>query len=155
MATFEAKILKRIKKFCAYQERSQKEVRDRLAAVGVKGEEAEELIAKLIEEGFLNEERFAKLYAGGKFRLKKWGKIKIKTRLQQKGISAYCIKKALEEINDNDYIDTLRDLIIKKIEKGEDMDKNTLKNSLYINLLAKGYESDLIKTIIEECLVSI
>src|SRR4051812_72479 len=107
----------RTSSFCAYQERTQQEVRDKLYGYGLHKDMAEELISKLISENFINEERFAKTYAGGKFRIKKWGRIKIKEALKAKGISEYCIKKGLLEIDPTEYTSALLSLIEKKSEK--------------------------------------
>src|ERR1017187_9401155 len=89
--------------FCAYQERCQQEMRDKLYSWGLYPDAVENIIAGLITGNYLNEERFAKSYAGGKFRIKKWGRIKIKIELKKRKISEYCIKRAMEEINNRDY----------------------------------------------------
>ena len=81
--------------YCAYQERSQMEVRNKLNELCVRNDAAEEIIAKLIQDNFINEERFACVYAGGKFRIKKWGRNKIRQALKSKGVSDYCCKKGL------------------------------------------------------------
>src|SRR5437016_5381296 len=99
--------LKKAYKFCAYQERSQQEVRDKLYELGLHKKDVEPIISQLVIEGFINEERFAIAYAGGKFRIKQWGRIKIRLALQQKSVSEYCINKALKEINNRDYQKTL------------------------------------------------
>jgi regulatory protein len=80
---------------CAYQERCQQEIRDKLYEWGLHSNEVENIIADLISTNFLNEERFAKAFAGGKFRIKKWGKVKIKIELKKRKISDYCIRKGL------------------------------------------------------------
>ncbi len=85
----------KIIQYCIYQERAHQEVRDKLYQYGLRSIEVETIISKLIEENYLNEERFAIQYAGGKFRMKQWGKIKIKYALKAKGINDYVIKKAL------------------------------------------------------------
>ena len=104
--------LKKAYKFCAYQERNQQEIRDKLYEWGLHKQDVEQIISQLISEGFINEERFAIAYAGGKFRIKHWGKIKIKLALKQKNISEYCINKALREINNRDYQKTLEKTIV-------------------------------------------
>jgi regulatory protein len=104
---------------CAYQERCQQEMRDKLYEWGLYPNEVENIIADLISENFLNEERFAKAYAGGKFRIKKWGKVKIKIELKKRKISDYCIRKAMEEIPDKEYIAALKQLIEKKIKRSK------------------------------------
>jgi regulatory protein len=137
-------ILLKASSFCAYQERTQQEVRNKLYEQDVDKDLIEEVIVKLIEENFLNEERFAKAYAGGKFRIKRWGRNKIVQELKQKGLSAYCIKKGMEEIDSKDYENTLEFLIDKK-EK-EEKEKNVFKRKDKISkyLIRKGYEPDLV-----------
>ena len=100
----------KIKQFCAYQERCHSEIKEKLYGFGLTTNESEEIITKLIEENYLNEERFAIQFAGGKFRIKQWGRIKIKYELKKKNVSEYCIKKALFALNDTDYIATLSKL---------------------------------------------
>jgi regulatory protein len=90
----DASILEKLKHFCAYQERSHKDIRSKLLELKIYGNELENYIAILIEENFLNEERFAKLYAGGKFRMKHWGRVKIRYGLKQHLVSEYCLKQA-------------------------------------------------------------
>ena len=136
--------LSKAMRFCAYQERTQQEVREKLAGLGVWGDEAEEMISRLITENFINEERYAKTYAGGKFRLKKWGRMKILQGLKQKGISEYSIKKGMQEIESDLYIQTLENLLEEKsrMEKEKNPYKRKHKISLY--LIGKGYEPDLV-----------
>ena len=136
--------LQKMSKYCAYQERCQSEVRQKLKSFSLCEEEIESIICELIDQNFLNEERFAKAFVRGKFNQKDWGKNKIKQHLFQKEISAYCIKKGLEEINESDYLDTLERLAHRK--------KGTLKFSNQFNLnqkvarylIGKGFESDLV-----------
>ncbi len=129
---------------CAYQERCQQEIRDKLYEWGLYSDAVESIIADLIINNFLNEERFAKSYAGGKFRIKKWGKIKIKIELKKRKISEYCIKKAMEEIPDKDYITTIKQLIAKKSKeiKGGKLQIRNYKIAQYI--ASKGFEQNLI-----------
>ena len=94
-----AQAWEKIKPYCAYQERCHREVKEKLYGYGLYGHDVEQIISRLIEENYLNEERFAVAYAGGHSRIKKWGKIKITQALRQKGVSAYCIKKALQSID--------------------------------------------------------
>jgi regulatory protein len=113
--------LQKLKQYCAYQERCHQEVKEKLYALGVWKRDHDEIIATLIEENYLNEERFAIAYAGGKFRIKGWGRIKIKYELKQKQVSEYCIKKALKQIDESDYIAKLTKLATEKYQslKGE------------------------------------
>jgi regulatory protein len=134
---------------CAYQERCQQEMRDKLYEWGLYGNDVENLIAKLISDNFLNEERFAKAYAGGKFRIKKWGRIKIKLELKRRKISDYCIKAAMKEIDDQEYIKVLKEILAKKLKenpKGKLQVRN-YKAAQYA--ASRGYESDLIWDILK------
>ena len=129
--------------YCAYQERCQQEVRNKLYELGGYTKDIELIIAGLIEHNFLNEERFAIAYAGGKFRIKKWGKIKIINELKFRQISAYCIKKALQQIDEDDYRKTLVEVLSKKnknFAKTSPMQKMQLAKFA----ISKGFEPDLI-----------
>ena len=143
--------LPKLKQYCAYQERCHQEVKEKLYGYGILKNDAEEIISKLIEENYLNEERFAIHFAGGKFRIKQWGKMKIKYELKQKQVSDYCIKKALLAIDNNDYkkvLYKLADLKLKTL-KGE---KNIFikKRKLQDHLLMKGFETDLVREIVKD-----
>jgi regulatory protein len=135
---------------CAYQERCQQEMRDKLYEWGLHSNEVENIIADLISTNFLNEERFAKAFAGGKFRIKKWGKVKIKIELKKRKISDYCIRKGLLEIDDIEYIKTLKDILSKKLKentKGKIQIRN-YKAAQYAQ--SRGFEGDLIWDIIKQ-----
>lgn len=145
------KALQKIKHYCAYQERSHREVKEKLYSFGLYKQEVETLLSQLIEEGYLNEERFAISFARGKFRLRQWGKVKIKYELKQKGVSDYCIKKALASIDDTAYSITLNKLYQEKL-KAVRSEKNIFarKSKLQAYLAQKGYEFNLINNIIHE-----
>lgn len=138
--------------FCAYQERSQQEVRDRLYTYGLHQDEVEEALSELIVQGFINEERFAKAYAGGKFRMKGWGKRKIIEGLKYHRISDYCLKKGLAEIDDEAYYQTLLKHAEKKFNSLNEKSEYVLKGKLTQHLVSKGFEFDLIKDAIDEVL---
>lgn len=140
-------IVKSIRSYCAYQERSHAEVRIKLKELGIYSKDAEGYIAYLIEENFLNEERYASSFARGKFYVKKWGKVKIVYRLKQQQISEYCIQKALMEIDDNDYLQTIQHLAEKKKKEMPTSWSNSIKFLRIKNyLLQKGYAlSDIIE----------
>ena len=95
--------LPKAKHYCAYQERCHSEVKDKLYSFGLNKKEVEQILSQLIEENYLNEERFAIQFAGGRFRIKQWGRVKIKYELKQKQVSEYSIKKALEQIKETEY----------------------------------------------------
>src|SRR3954463_6640147 len=99
--------LKKIKHYCAYQERSHAEAKEKLYSFGLYKNEVEKLLSQLIEENYLNEERYAKAFAGGKFRIKHWGRVKIKYELKQNQVSEYCTREALKSIDDINYKKTL------------------------------------------------
>ncbi|MCO4291678.1 RecX family transcriptional regulator [Solitalea sp. MAHUQ-68] len=142
--------LEKASKFCAYQERSQQEVRSKLYEWGLWTEAVEEIISDLIVNNFINEERFARAYSLGKFRMKQWGRIKIKQGLKLKGVSENLIKKGLASIDGNDYEQTLIHLFEKRdaSEKESDNYKRKFKISQY--LISRGFESDLVWNVINE-----
>lgn len=142
--------LKKIKQYCAYQERSHSETMEKLYSMGLNKNEAEECISNLIEENYLNEERFAIQFAGGKFSIKKWGKMKIQYELKQKGVSSYCIKRALGSIDITAYNTTFQKLALEKLQSLKS-EKNIFikKRKLQDYLLSKGFELTLIYQIIK------
>ena len=143
--------LQKIKHYCSYQERSHQEVKEKLYSFGLYKDEVESLISQMIEENYLNEERYAIAFAGGKFRVRQWGRIKIKYELKQKRISEYCIKKGLASITDDDYIKTLQKLFEDKKESLK-KEKNELnkKQKLRSFLIQKGYEPELISGLLNK-----
>jgi len=136
--------------YCAYQERSQQEVRDKLYEWGLWPAAVENIIVKLIGDGFLNEERFAKAYATGKFRQKAWGKIKIKQGLKLKKVPDVLIKKALNGINYDDYLETLRIIIEKKSTILNESNAYKRRYKLQQYALGRGFESDLITEVLKD-----
>lgn len=137
--------LSRIKHFCAYQERCHAEVRQRLFNHGLSANEVEDILTHLISEDYLNEERFARQFAGGKFRLKKWGKSKIERELKMRQVSEYCINKALAQIDESEYEDTFYRLAERK-KQSLSTEKNMFirKRKIKDFLLAKGYGHQMI-----------
>jgi regulatory protein len=112
--------------------------------MGLRTNEVEELIVHLISERFLNEERFAKAFAGGKFRMKSWGRIKITNALESKGISAYCVKAGLAEIDNEDYTQKLRRILKKKEKEITEENTYTKRNTLARYAIQKGFEPELV-----------
>ncbi|WP_394995261.1 regulatory protein RecX [Emticicia sp.] len=147
-------ILVKAANFCAYQERTHAEVRERLQKWEVWGDDAEEIIAYLITENFLNEERFAKIFAGSKFRVKQWGRQKIKYELKARKLSEYCIKVGLAEIEDDDYIETLKTILDKKKhELRTEKQSLILKQKLARYAIGKGFESALVWEMIGKIII--
>lgn len=155
--TFSGKIytlkqaLEKAQSFCAYQERCHKEVRTKLYSWGVRGEDVEFVLADLIENNFLNEERFARAYTRGKFKIKRWGKHRIQKELEVRSISSFCIELALsEEIDADDYLKSLEEVLINKW-KSLKFDKGFQTiNKVVAYTVSRGYESNLVWDTIKE-----
>jgi regulatory protein len=139
--------LQKLRHYCGYQERCHSEVKEKLWQLKVNRREHDEIIASLIEEGYLNEERFAILFAGGKYRVKQWGRVKIKYELKQRMVSEYSIKKALKQIDEKDYIKTLNKLAEKKYASLKEDQWMVRKKKTIDYLLQRGFEMELIKKI--------
>jgi len=139
-------VYQKLRHYCAYQDRCHSEVKAKGYSLGLRKPEVEELTAKLIEENCLNEERFAKAFAGGKFRIKQWGKLKIKAELKNKQISSYCITEALNEISDAKYRETLHKQAVKRWNsiKGAGVNLFVKMTKTRDHLLLKGYEANLV-----------
>ena len=130
--------------YCAYQERSQFEIRNKLYEWGLYQRDVEEIISELIELNFLNEERFALAYSLGKFRIKGWGKIKIRQGLKLKRIPDKLIIKSLKSIEYDDYLMMLKKILQKKSNTISEKDPFKKRYLLTRFASSKGYESDLI-----------
>jgi len=135
--------LEKLRKYCAYQDRCHKEVRTKLIQLQVYGDDLEEVMSHLISEDFLNEERFARSFARGKFRMKRWGRIKIKIELKKRYVSDYCIRKGMEEIDEVAYDETIQYLIKKHKLFSKNigpLNRKKISESLY----RKGFEWEFI-----------
>ncbi|PST82563.1 RecX family transcriptional regulator [Pedobacter yulinensis] len=130
--------------YCAYQERSQQEVRDKLYSWGLHSREVEQAIATLIETNFLNEARFAAAYVSGKFRIKKWGRQKIRQGLKLKRVPDQMIARALKTIDGDAYLETIVALAEKKLPLLGTADPFKRKYKLLTYLQGRGFESDVI-----------
>lgn len=135
---------KKLESYCAYQERCHKEVRTKLISMKMIPEAIDKIMVHLIEHNFLNEERFAKAFVSGKFRIKKWGKNRLKRELKQREISKYSIDVALKEIDLDDYYHTLNELTKKRIEQVKEKDLYKRKKKVADYLLYRGWESHLV-----------
>ncbi|HEX8059488.1 MAG TPA: regulatory protein RecX [Cyclobacteriaceae bacterium] len=145
-----AEAFSKILRYCAYQERSHSEVKDKLFSFGLHTDEVDELLSRLITEGFVNEERFAKAFAGGKFRMQKWGRLKIENELNSLGISRNCIKRGMKEIPDDDYQKTLQQLLEKKNKLVSEPDAFKKRNKLAQFAIGRGFEPELVWRIVKE-----
>ena len=137
--------LAKARSFCAYQERCRSEVIIRIRSFGLNREQTELVIEKLEEEDFLNDERFALIYAGSKFRILHWGKMKIRAGLRSKGVTENFILPALDAIDEEQYLQTLRDLIAAKLRSLSAIrDIRIVKQKIISYLASKGFEENLI-----------
>ena len=135
---------KKIESYCTYQDRCHKEVANKLREMGMIPRAIDQIIGHLIQENFLNEERFAKSYARGKFNIKKWGKKRIVNELKMRDISKYNIASALKEIDENDYLNTLDLLAEKRLSAIREKNIQTRRKKLADYLLYRGWESHLV-----------
>lgn len=148
--TSKQEAIRKLEQFCIYQDRCHKEVHEKLYKLGFNQTERDEIVAYLIENNFLNEERFARNYARGRFYLKKWGKNKIAYELKIKGLNSKLIGYALEEIDEKDYLKTISELIRKKLKTLQKTDHLAKKAAVIRYLTAKGYETHLITEMLEK-----
>lgn len=139
----------KLMQFCAYRDRSQKEVQEKLREMRMIPEACEQITIQLMREDFLNEERFARSFVRGKFRIKKWGRVKIKQELKQRDISEPLIKIALTEIDASDYFSTLNELAAKKLPLIKEPNPYKKKQKLISFLHQKGFEFPIILEVID------
>ena len=140
----------KIQAYCAYQERCHQEVTRKLKSWGLISEAIELLISELMQFNFLNEERYARSFSRGKFRIKKWGRKKIRAELKKREVYDKCIDFAMEEIDDKAYFETLKEVLQKKNEHEKESDPYRRKAKLTRYLVSRGYEYDLIRDALEE-----
>ena len=136
--------LAKLQKYCAYQERSHHDVRYKLVNLGVYGDVLEQVMTSLISDDFLNEERFARSFARGKFRMNNWGKGKIRMALKQKQVSDYCISKGMSEIEDQAYQEALISLLEKRLVQTTEKNKFTLRRKLADFCIRRGFETEIV-----------
>jgi regulatory protein len=136
--------------YCAYQDRCHKEVEEKLRAYDLIPEAREMILLHLLEEGFLNEERFARSFARGKFRIKKWGRMRIERELRSRDISSYNIKQGLSEIDPDDYEQTLFELSEKKFQQTHEKHPLKKRKKVADFLLRRGFESQKVYAVLLE-----
>jgi regulatory protein len=141
--------LQKARHYCAYQERCHREVKEKLYSFGLYKKDVEDALSTLIEENYLNEERFAIQFAGGHFRMKQWGRVKIRYELKQKQVGEYCIKKAMAAIDEDDYARTLEKLATDKWETLKGETGYARRGKLQDHLIRKGYEQTLVHQVIK------
>ena len=143
-------VKQKINKYCAYQERTHLEVRNKLFEYGLTSDDVDLLVSQLITDGYLNEERFAKTFAGGKFRIKGWGRIKIIHELEAKGLTKNCIHLGLKEIAEADYVESLQILLKKKAAIVQTDDDFIRRDKIARYAIQKGFEPELVWRWIKE-----
>lgn len=134
--------LAKLEHFCAYRERCPKEVRTKLAELGVTGKDAAQIFEVLQEDGFFNEARFAMAYAGGKFRINHWGRIRIRQELKMRDIAPDLVQQALDSIDETEYLKLLKQLLEKKRSQYKDDDRAREKTAA--SLIRSGFEPELV-----------
>jgi regulatory protein len=135
-------ILSKLEHFCAYRERCPKEVRAKMAELGARGEIADQIYTVLETDGFFNEARFAQAFAGGKFRINHWGRVRIRIELRMRGIAPNLIRDALATINENEYIQVLQQLLDQK--RAYYAETDNAREKTIAALMRAGFEQDLI-----------
>ena len=136
--------LAKLQKFCAYQDRCHQEVRTKLITLGIYGDDLEQIIVELIADNFLNEERFARSYARGKFRMRRWGRVRILNELKFRKITDYCIRNAMTEIEEEDYLETLIEILEKKKRQIKEKDTFIANNKIAKYAISRGFETGLV-----------
>ncbi len=133
-----------MERYCAYQERCHKEVQQKLREMRMIPEAIDKIMVHLVQNNYLNEERFARSFARGKFNVKKWGKKRIINELKQRDISPYNIKSALNEIDPQSYQETLNHLALKRVNEIKETSLQKRRKKLADYLLYRGWESELV-----------
>ncbi|MGY8919546.1 MAG: regulatory protein RecX [Flavobacteriales bacterium] len=137
-------IVKKLQRYCVYQDRCHKEVVDKMKLMKIPYSLHDNVIVELIKDNFLNEERFVFSFVRGKFRIKKWGKIKLRNELFQRNITSFLINNAIGQINDNDYMETFDEIALKKFNNLNNETDLSSKKKFVTYLQYRGWETDLI-----------
>lgn len=139
-----------LRKYCVYQDRCHSEVRTRLLKLKIYGDDLEDIIVDLIQDDFLNEERFAKAFVRGKYRMKSWGRYKIERALKEKRVSEYCIRKGMQEINEEEYLENLERLLRKRADVRPAANERLLNMELMKFVQSKGYQYEESKDLVAQ-----
>lgn len=143
-------VLNKLRRYCAYQERCTQEVEQKMGKLVMPPSWRKGLLDDLREEGMLDDNRYARLYASGKFRMKKWGRAKISQALYQKGMDQATIDTALDGLEDTEYREQLTELLKQKLASTRESDPYVLKNKVARYAAGKGYEAGLIWEVLRE-----
>lgn len=136
--------LPKLENFCAYRERAPQEVRQKIKELGLRGHDAEQVFEVLREDGYFNEERYAEAYAGGKFRVNHWGRVRIRLELRQRGIAPDVIQRALDAIGEENYERTLREILEKKRAQFEAAKDERAREKTAAYAIRAGFEPELV-----------
>ena len=136
--------LQKLQNYCAYQERCHSEVQQKLKDMNMIPEAIDQIIVALINDGYLNETRFAQTFVRGKFKIKNWGRHRLTSELKKKGISKFNINKAISEIDKDEYIAVFNNLAEKRNLQLKETNKTKRKRKLADYLLYRGWESHLV-----------
>ncbi len=147
-----AEAIEKLRRFCAYRERCHSEVRSKLLEIKVYGDQLEQVITELIKENYLNEERYARSYVRGKFKINRWGRNKIVQHLSAKHISEYCIRKAWSEIDPEEYERVLKSILRKYKETKKGLSATQLSRVLVQYAVSRGFELDIVYKVLPEVL---
>lgn len=141
---------KKLEGYCSYQERCHKEIEQKLTEMNMIELAKDDIIMHLMSYNFLNEERFAKSFARGKFRIKNWGKQRIIRELKFRNISEFNIKTALNEFTTEEYLNSFNSLANKKVQYIKEVNIFKKRKKLADYLLYRGWESDLVYAKVKE-----
>lgn len=148
-----AEALEKARKLCSLEEKCLYDVRKKLFDWGANSGDTEKIINQLLDDKFIDEWRFARMFAGGKFRNNKWGKLKISYELIRKNISRNIIEDALRRIDENEYLEVLKKELLKKQRSIKVNDDFELKSKLHRYASSKGFENELVSQILDELIV--
>ena len=143
-------ILQKIRHYCSYQERCISEVEQKLRAFSLQSEKIPGIINQLQKEGYLDEERFAKIFAGGKFRVNKWGRNKIEFEMKIRGVPVLIVQEGMTEIDEENYLHTLKELMLHKFNEIKTKKNVNIREKIINFAYGKGYEMELILVFIKE-----
>ena len=143
-------LLAKMQNYCSYQERSFFDVKNKLISWNVQEKIMDKIISKLVDQDYLNEERYAKAFTGGKFRINKWGKNKIINELHKKQIPDIYIQIGINEIDDNEYFNTLKEIISKKDANLKIANQEKRMQKLANYAISKGYDRGIVWKILNQ-----
>ena len=143
-------LLAKMQNYCSYQERSFFDVKTKLISWNVQEKIMDKIISKLVDQDYLNEERYAKAFTGGKFRINKWGKNKIINELHKKQIPDIYIQIGINEIDDNEYFNTLKEIISKKDANLKIANQEKRMQKLANYAISRGYDRGIVWKVLNQ-----